>query len=352
MSASQNKVQGLGDSNAPTAWAEETLRFFTQSNELQTLAITFAMTDRCRRYLPRDEDGPFQSLSTQLYCDRLVRDFVKTLDKKSIHYQLPGEKRTYSTIMVFIEEFKSLLQQPLTLSYLEKLNSDLESSFYGLDTFHLLQTTQIYSKDQSEVLQKIAVLFQDNSTTQSPRYWLMANPIEKWSQNVPLTKKIVEKYEKVMDQLHDNYWAEMGHLGQKENTSSDLYPKNMAQQQSYINGQLYHYYVPAYLAHKIKAKGHGPKQAFFAPFIFNYLYEVGFGASLLQRAFTEPKTITDEKTLQDIYSGYAGALLGAGLSPLTQTARDVFYILKKSPKEAVNALTEALTREQIQTTTK
>jgi hypothetical protein len=85
---------------------------------------------------------------------------------------------------------------------------------------------------------------------------------------------------------------------------------------------VHHFYVPAHLARLLLKEGNSPGSSFFAPFLFNTLYELrkidrklGLGRwpYSYPGAFASPALMSRvEINVRKIYTGYVGALYGAG----------------------------------------
>ncbi len=113
---------------------------------------------------------------------------------------------------------------------------------------------------------------------------------------------------------------------------------------------LYHYYVPVWLARRLRARGHAPAMAFLAPFVMNTEYErlalaaeanvrvdtdafgdagvilAGPGSGFDSVEIGEPERA---ETVRDVYLGYRGALRGAGLDRSPARLQDFEEGLRK-----------------------
>jgi hypothetical protein len=201
---------------------------------------------------------------------------------------------------------------------------------YANQKFNLWDFTLAHAKGNEEVaLERIAVLFQDGARTAAQKKFLLV-------QQHPMAFVLGQTLEVL----------ETG-LAQGKITA---YPSSVQLRRT----AHYHYFVPRFLAQRLKKTGHGSAAAARLPFLFNSLYElrqiqksqnpnidshykpVRFDddASAALRGFVDKWNSFDElysdlldhltaslvpfntqgqsDNLEDLYLGYAGALHGSG----------------------------------------
>lgn len=277
------------------------------SSAFQHAIIFGLLRDRCSWYLPQVGASVIEKKKTEIFCLRLSYELIKSLDSTIITENDPVTKRaTNGMTVVFINDLKVLLQDKKILKYLKEMKTEVELAYENKKIFDLYLFTLAHAQSQFEAVRWIATLLQDTSTGQSVIEWLKRNPTSDWSKNPKLTDEIVSE----LSDINYFFREELPTL-KRPTTNFNLYPGST--DASTMNIQFYHFYVPAYLTSKLSRLNFSKPFAAFAPFIFNYLYEVSNGAEAVGRIWNEPKNILDLKTQEDIYLGYFGPLWALGL---------------------------------------
>lgn len=268
---------------------------------------------RCWRYLERDEDRGsllergWRSFvetitlnTTPSPCTQLGASFAEALDLRF----------SRGLFMVFHQDLKILLEDSLTYQYLSDLEGVLKRK--EIEGFNLFDFTQIYtSGDQRLSLKMIALLFQDISSHTS-HLKFMQRELDFEGEGASLVFKTnVELLAKVLGYFHEINLIYHRHPDLKNLMS--FYPKVSGFDSQVLPGSFYHFYVPAYMASKMRnVLGHEDTSSVFAPYIFNLVYEMihspnGGKVHLL----SEAPRLKDDYAKWDSYSGLAGAMFGA-----------------------------------------
>ncbi|MEY3900799.1 MAG: hypothetical protein RL189_105 [Pseudomonadota bacterium] len=235
-----------------------------------------------------------------------------------------------SAFVFMSKRLQSLLSQKEVSDYLNEVQRASLDAIYANQKFNLWDFTLAHAKGNEEVaLERIAVLFQDGAQTAAQKKFLLV-------QQHPMAFVLGQTIEVL----------ETG-LAQGKITA---YPSSV----KLTRTAHYHYFVPRFLAQRIKKNGHGSVAAARLPFLFNSLYELrqiqkaqnpnidshhkpvrlddDTSASL--RGFIDKWNRFDElysdlldhltapliafnaqgqnDNLEDLYLGYAGALHGSG----------------------------------------
>lgn len=235
-----------------------------------------------------------------------------------------------SAFVFMNKRLQSLLSQAEVSDYLNEVQRASLDAIYANQKFNLWDFTVAHAKGNEDIaLERIAVLFQDGAQTAAQKKFLLVR-------QHPMAFVLGQTLEVLETGLAQGKIA--------------AYPSSVQLKRT----THYHYFVPRFLAHRLKKAGHGSAAASRLPFLFNSLYElrqiqkaqnpniekhhkpVRFSGdeSAKLRVFIEKWNRFDElysdlldhltapllpfqtkgqdDNLEDLYLGYAGALHGSG----------------------------------------
>jgi hypothetical protein len=211
--------------------------------------------------------------------------------------------------VAFKRNLIGLLSSPATGTYLNDLNQELYRFISGAHSeLNIWSLTRKYFRTDHDAARAIAALFQDTSTQKLHLAYLETagtDGNQHFGPNKELLSRVIDTINLVLDISEDNY-------------RKLFYPKDL---QRDLNRNIYHFYVPLYLAKALEAAGHTEASAFAAPLMLTLSYEFVTSATDYRYLVEDPATVMLAPKLKDIYGGYAGALLGiksARLRPFPQ----------------------------------
>jgi hypothetical protein len=277
------------------------LKAVAQNEFLLNEAMVSTLGSRCESYLFKT---PGAGLWRQYRCRESAQIFKRALDQQTFRFTDADGKM--STQIAFRSKAMTLLSMPEVLDYLTTLNQRIELAFLTGQELNLFEFTALHTKSQDTAFEWLAVLFQDNSPTQSLIRWLEENPPATWSASPELTEAIAEELIAVTDFLTS--WR-LGFL--ELPFEFHLFPRHFMPE-SHDLRKPYHFYVPAYLSLRMVELGVEPELAQFQSYMFNYLYEIFHSESVLPKILREPSSLDAPEKALDIYAGYAGTIYALG----------------------------------------
>lgn len=277
---------------------------------------------RCSQLLQEDAQAKLACLSS-------VNPFISALDFQGGLQKINGgggERREVMVVVSFKTEFEAMMTDPEALAYLKELRDRLTMiKEFDTKTLDLWPFSLNHFKgDKGRALAHIAVLFQDlHARTQLKHAHLASKRNAAMETGVDLLDETLSLFIKMIPS---------GRL------------KTYATPEGEDREALYHFYVPAYIAYKMERNAPGDRGNRILPMVFNAEYEFQsiiraqnpvldaeakkdpvFNAKVdgvLRSVVHVKKELVGEiapfersgreKTLQDIYNGYIGALFGAG----------------------------------------
>jgi hypothetical protein len=220
-----------------------------------------------------------------------------------------------ASFVFFHDDFLAILNSDEGVEYLDALWAKTDEGVYGGQAFNLWDFTLGHFRgDVRKSVRYLAVLFQDDVIAQAQLKWLRVTGEADYSQ----LEAVMVNLQVLMDR-----------------GLVTLYPREVNSTRT----AMYHFYVPWYMAQKLKFGIYGKDMAFFTPFLFNSLYEfrqmfeiahpeekVKYGTTAASRRSAMMKDLlvhlqgpiaafvpeTDPNNLEDMYIGYQGASLGVG----------------------------------------
>ncbi len=258
---------------------------------------------RCLNYFEAGSKRYFQLDSPFITpeCSRAARLFNQILDIKIEPVLDPITQELRQQPVAFSKTLHELLEKPSTLQTLSNLKVMIDqASLYSQssDKIDLMSALTDKVSNPPNALQLLAVLFQDVSPLRSHLAGLSQ---DKMTQNSQIAQLNIQ----ILNELITKFTSAEPGITCIPITQKEL-PKTC------IN--MYHFFVPAYLAQQLRAQGISAGLAAFFPFLFNYFYEVASNTSPALTLVWEPRRMTNEWSIFDMYLGYIGASRGAGLA--------------------------------------
>lgn len=267
------------------------VRFLVESSLVRNLGLQSLMNNRCSTYFNYFEG---------IYCQEILGYMMNHLDIDMIVPKNKSMWRPSSFVFVaFKKDFLEILESPNTAQFLRKANEELSIHLINrTSSANLWNLALKHYGNKYRAAQAMAVLFQDTSAQRLHiGYLYLSNSIRKspvFLQNQELLERLLHTISMILDYREDDF-------------QTIFYPRELKEE---LNRNIYHFYVPLYLAMKLKRLGVQDKYAIMAPFMMTISYEFityGKGADNL---YSDPLIITREGTLKDIFGGYCGANYG------------------------------------------
>ena len=298
---------------------DELIRLIGGSDTLRLFALHRLVALRCNRYLPKSESEA---------CGETVLKMLRLLDF-DIRFLDSGAKNIPAFVFVAFETtLIQQLNQESTGQYLEMLASKFEAQTYNpIRLFNLWdETLSFYENDELKAITTLAVLFQDTSEAQIHLEYLARRRVEGsrfFNPNVSRLARVIELMARLKEERPDMY--------------NDLaYPAGVGAK---LNSTIYHYYVPWFLAAKLKSMGTTPRMAALAPMMLSATYEFITSGQDYSYVLFDPKTVSQVGTVRDIYAGHSGAYRG---SKSTQPAASLERTVQLFQQNTKSAMTELL----------
>lgn len=276
------------------------LRFIANQEGLRDLALYTLISRRCNRYLPWDRQGA---------CRDAVKKQIDLLDYDIIftHPGLIPPKDTWSPdAFVFIAFKKTLIEtlsDPKTTTYLEMLKKGLNDVLLGTNPgFNIWDASVTFYKTPLAAAKVISALFQDTSLVKLHLAYLEKSRIRgrhSFDSNKESLSRIIDTINQILDYSEDHY-------------RGLFYPHPLREK---LTRNIYHFYVPLYLAMALKHKGVREENALAAPMLLNLTYEFVTMAPDYRYLVNDPYSLdpdTNRGTIKDIFTGSCGTTFGLG----------------------------------------
>ncbi len=300
------------------------LKFISQLGGPRDFALHQVIGTRCNRYLPQ---------SRKEACRLGVKKLIAVLDYDVIFSDniLPpwNPNNTWTPSSFVFVAFKTilidLLSNSVTEVFLDDLNEELYRFISGTKReLNIWSVTKKYFQTDHDAARVMAALFQDTSSRKLHLAYLETagtEGSEQFQSNKELLSRVIDTINLVLDLSEDNY-------------RMLFYPRELQQD---LNRNIYHFYVPLYLAKALAASGQPEDIAFAAPLMLTLSYEFVTASQDYRYLFSDPDSVTLVSKVKDIYAGYAGTKLGTrgmGFIPF-ENVRSAF---ERTSREGVTLL--------------
>lgn len=285
------------------------LRFVASYPGLRDAGLYTLLMTRCNRYMTSAEKG-----KCRYAVDEEIRlldfDVVFEDDRKAIDPQ-------NFVFVAFKTTLIDLLAQESTTSFLDKLQKDLHRYFQQeLTHLNIWEMALNHYKSADEAAKVMAVLFQDTTHAKLHLAFLNRTNVKGnalFEKNKALLSRSIDTINLILDYSESSY-REL------------FYPRSIRQT---LNRNIYHFYVPLYLARALMRNGIEKKYAYTAPLMLTLTYEFVTAADDFRYLIWDPSDLDPVKhawKLKDIYGGYSGVSFATkGLSSLVS-----FEVIKES----------------------
>lgn len=300
------------------------LRFIAESRGLRDFALGSVIGTRCSTYLPAEKKRP---------CKEAVKKMIAILDYDVIFSDdktppSPDETWTPSSFVfvAFKQNLIALLSQPKTAQYLNDLNQQLYKYLVGEKTkLNVWDVTKSHYTSDYATSMVMATLFQDTSVMKLHLAYLerarTAGNVS-FQSNKELLSRVIDTINLILDASEESY-REL------------FYPEEI---QKDLNRNIYHFYVPLYLAKELEKQGSIKEDAYNASLMLNLAYEFVTQSKDYRYLFADPETITTPHTIKDIYGGYCGSNMGVRGMNFTKNFESVRATFERSTTDAVEML--------------
>lgn len=300
------------------------LRFIAQSRALRDFGLGQVIGSRCQTYLSFEKSKSCKDAVKKMIAI-LDYDVIFSADKK---FKSPDENWTPSSFVfvAFKQNLISLLSQPKTAQYLHDLNQQLYK--YLTDEtakLNIWDFTKSYYKTDLATSMVMATLFQDTSSMKLHLAYLEIARTQgnmSFQSNKELLSRVIDTINLILDASEEHY--------------RDLfYPEEI---QRDLNRNIYHFYVPLYLAKAVERTGATKENAYLASLMLNLAYEFVTQSKDYRYLFTDPERITSLHTIKDIYGGYCGSNMGVRGTRFNKNFESIRALFERSVPDAVEML--------------
>lgn len=302
------------------------LRFIAEHQGLTDFALHSVIGSRCSRYM-EDE-------MSKMICRDAVKRMVTILDydvlfsyNKARSEQAESEWTPKSFVFVaFKKNLIKLLNSPKTSVYLNDLNQKLFAQVTGdVNNVNIWEITKSYYKSDYMTSQVMATLFQDTSLMKLHLAYLEEAKIvglKDFQYNKELLSRVIGTINLILDTSEEHY-REL------------FYPKEI---QKDLNRNIYHFYVPLFLAKALEAGQFTKKQSRDAALMLTLSYEFITAGGDYRYFYRDPETVTSLGKLKDIFGGYCGSSIGVNGINFYKSFEGIRAAFERSTEDGVNLL--------------
>lgn len=300
---------------------------YAQSNrQLQNHVLQRLIASRCQAYLP-DQAAE---------CKRASFLAIKTLKARLVTFTHPSSGVEMTLPAVFGYDLVAILQDPRSRILFSNWKSQLQMAALGAAPISLYDTVlAVVGGNEVEALSWMGALFQDVSFARVQIAWIKANIAEP----TPTLIENVKSFEELIANLID---LQSGQF--KTISPVAKYPAFIETLQGRIpTTRMYHFYVPALLSSRLKAKGVTAEVSFFVGYMLTYIYEVLKMGNPIPQLMIEPGSLS-RNAMADSYMAYRGSLWAAGLNDFAMTPAQYAISIGAQPAKGLVELGKSLKR--------
>jgi hypothetical protein len=290
---------------------------------LRNFALGSVIGTRCSRYLPREGRAP---------CKSAVKKMIQILDYDILitNNKAPNPNQSWNPRSFVFVAFKSnlisLLSTTQTADYLSDLNQKLYQYLIGnLTEANVWDITRSHFKTDFLTSQAMATLFQDTSRMKLHLAYLERAGTRgnlNFQSNKEMLGRVIDTINLILDSSEDEF-REL------------FYPKEI---QKDLNRNIYHFYVPLYLAKALEQQGVTKRYAFSSALMLTLSYEFITSSPDYRFLFRDPETITNLYKVKDIFGGYCGANIGVRGMNFFKSFEVIRSSFERSTQDAVELL--------------
>lgn len=302
------------------------LQKLIENSVFRNIALHKVISNRCSHYL--------KSYYEQRTCKFATTEILRALNF-DVEFLAEGTKDSDNkwetgafVFIAFKDSFNKMMSMKTINDYLVSVSNGYNSFYNEVFEFNLWEHTVNYFKGNEDVAAHvIAILFQDTSTVKLHIRYSRRNFKDKtdlYQQNLDMLDMLIDNF---------NFSLEMN----KERYLKSIFPKGMA---NYRNTSLYHFYVPLYLAKRLKLRGYSNRVAATTAFMLTMTYEmVSADPKYKEYIWKDPAKVTSSWKVQDIFQGYSGALMGVGFKSKIKSFQTAKKYFSESTKKGALYLT-------------
>lgn len=302
------------------------LRFIVEHQGVSDFALHSVMGARCSRYMPDSE--------SKIICREAVKTMITILDydvlvsyEKARKEQTEAEWTPKSFVFVaFKRNLIQLLNSPKTETYLNDLNQKLFAQVTGTtNDINIWEVTKSYFTTNYMTSLVMATLFQDTSMMKLHLAYLQEAKVtgsEHFERNKELLSRVIGTINLILDTSEEHY-REL------------FYPKEI---QKDLNRNIYHFYVPLFLARALELHKFTKKESRDAALMLTLSYEFITSANDYRYLYRDPEVITNRGKLKDIFGGYCGSNIGVRGMNFYKSFEGIRAAFERSTEDGVNLL--------------
>lgn len=298
------------------------IRFIAEQRGLRDLALGSIIKNRCSRYMDRNLARPCRDSVTKMIS---ILDFdIILTDNKTI----PNE--TWNPRNFVFVAFKSnliqLLSNSKTSTYLYDLNQELYKYLVGEKaSINVWDITRAHYQSDYMTSMVLATLFQDTSMMKLHLAYLERAQTQgnvSFYSNKEMLSRVIDTINLILDASEDNY-------------RKIFYPADV---QANLNRNIYHFYVPLFLAKALQREGVETNLAGNTALMLTLTYEFVTTANDFRYLYSDPATVTSLHKIKDIYGGYTGSSTGVKGSNFYKNFEVIRASFERSTEDAVHLL--------------
>lgn len=285
--------------NSATRRSNSLLRFIAEQSSVRDFALGSAITNRCKRYL----DG-----AREIGCKEGVKTMIRLLDYDIIFGEnlvqkpksIKANEWTPSSFVfiAFKQNLINLLNAEKTSVYLNDLNQQLYKYLSGeKSNLNIWDVTKVHYKSDYLTSLVIAALFQDTSLMKLHIAYLNhagTRGNQNFQSNKDLLNRVIDTINLILDSSEDHY-------------RTLFYPEEL---QRNLNRNIYHLYVPLYLAKALQMNGVSVDNSYHATLMLTLSYEFITSSRDYRYLYADPEYMREVHTIKDIFGGYCGSNIG------------------------------------------
>lgn len=314
-------------SDAAVRRSNRLLRFIAEHHGLRDAGLASVIKTRCNRYWAYPENE---------LCKQAVKKMIAILDYDIIitdeNFRLGQDRGQWApSSFVFVAFKKSLinlLKSPATTTYLNDLNLQLYQFLTGdQEELNIWNLTKGHFQTDYLTSEVMATLFQDTSIMKLHLAYLeraMPSESKLFQTNKELLNRVIDTINLVLDSSEENY-------------RSLFYPKEI---QKDLNRNIYHFYVPLYLAKALEAEGYSKHTSSRTALMLTLSYEFVTASRDYRYFYADPDNITNPGKLKDIFGGYCGGKVGVRGMNFFKSFEAIRAAFERSTEDGVQLLLE------------
>lgn len=298
------------------------IRFIAEQRGLRNIALGSIIKNRCNRYMDRSETGPCKDAVSKMIG---ILDFDMILTDDKTNPRGSWNPRNF-VFVAFKTNLIQLLSNPKTNHYLYDLNQELYKYLVGeKETLNVWNITRAHYQSDYMTAMVLAALFQDTSMMKLHLAYLERAQTQgnmNFHSNKELLSRVIDTINLILDVSEENY-------------RKIFYPADVEKN---LNRNIYHFYVPLFLAKALKREGIETNLASNAALMLTLSYEFVTTANDYRYLYSDPETVTSLHKIKDIYGGHTGSSIGVKSMNFYKNFEVIRASFERSTEDAVRLL--------------